>query len=159
MTKVSGVIGNAYELGWNGTALEDKFNQPIIAYDRLYDLRQSVSQLGIIPGTKSEAELIAVLRSNGKAWGDFNDPDRVKPTVVQKNPNHDPALTYVARSKRSEWTCVGLLGCLIVLEDVPGATTPGKYVDCNMHSKAIVGNSYRVMKRISSDTVSIFFRG
>jgi hypothetical protein len=158
VTKNSGIIGNSQELAWHGSVQRDKFNQPLEIYDRLYDLRSFIFNLGIDPGQKSELELIDLLKLNGKAWGDFNDPDRIKPLIHPLSPSYNSNHRYIPRSQRPEWTCVGLLGCLVVLEENPGACSAGTYVDCSINGKAIPGKLYRVMKRISFDTVMIFFR-
>ncbi|CAH6419030.1 Peptidase G2 autoproteolytic protein [uncultured virus] len=167
VTKTSGVVGNAYELGWAGAAAKDKFGQPITEYNRVHDLRTFVRKVmknnpefaRVNINNKSEAELVQILRSDGKAWGDFNDPMRERPMMVKRNPKYDSSQQYISRSRRKEWTNVGLIGCLVVLEERPGTCSPGKYIDCSASGKAILGNQYRVTKRLGPDTVSIFFRG
>lgn len=159
VTKTSGVIGNAQEMSWAGTLEKDKFNQPITVYDRSFDLQNTVSKLGISVTNKSDEELIEILRNDGKAWGDFNDPNREKPMILTTSSNFDSSKKYIPRSKRKEWTCVGALGQLVVLEQTPGICIPGKFADCSPSGKAIPGNQYKVLRRISNDTVIIFFRG
>jgi hypothetical protein len=158
VTKTSSVIGNANEFSWGDTILRDKFNEPLTEYNRLYDLQQFAQSLHLPINNKSEAELVALLRTQGVAWGDFNDPTRERPRLLKINPNFDPNKTYIPRSKRPEWSCVGLLGQLTVLEEIPGSCTPGRLVNCSANGKAILGDTYRVLKRISSDTVLIFFK-
>jgi hypothetical protein len=159
VTQTSAVIGNSAELAWNGSVERDKFNQPIKVYNRLYDLQQFCTTLKIDTNNKTEEDIVNILKSNGKYWGDFNDSTRDKPLVLKTSNSYNPNNIYIPRSQRLEWSCVGLLGCLIVLEDTPGSCRPGKFVDCSNNSKAIAGNSYKVLKRISSDTIMIFFRG
>ena len=166
VTKTSGVVGNAAELAWNGANERDKFGNIVTVYDRMYDLRQSVKSLKSTEklsndyvNSLSESELVNILRHDGRAWGDFNDPSREKPLIVKPSSNYDRSVAYIPRSKRPEWTCVGLLGCLVVLEQNPGTSTPGKYVDCSSSGKAVPGTQYRVMRRVSPDTIAVFFRG
>lgn len=159
VTETSGVVGNAQELGWVGSIERDKFGQPITVYNRLYDLRQAVRKLNISVEGKTEAQLVEILRVDGRAWGDFNDPTRVRPMIHATTPQYNPLQPYIPRSQRSEWACIGLLGCLAVLEEHPNTCLPGKYVDCSPSGKATPGNNYRVLRRLSPDTILIFFRG
>jgi hypothetical protein len=158
VTQTSGMIGNAAELSWRGAIECDKFNQPIKEYNRLYDLQQFVKKLNISIEGKTEQQLTDILRNHGQLWGDFNDPSREKPMILKQSNNFDPNKEYIARSKRPEWSCIGLLGCLVVLEELPGSCVVGKHVDCSFNGKAIPGSQLRVMKRISNDTIMVFFR-
>jgi hypothetical protein len=158
VTQTSGIVGNSAELGWSGSIQRDKFNQPITVYDRMYDLRQTVRNLGYNPDGLSEGQLVDTIRTHPLTWGDFNDPNRVRPMIHPTSSSYDPYQKYIPRSQRPEWTCVGLLGCMVVIEEIAGSCSPGRYVDCSLSGKAILGQSYRVLKRISSDTILIFFR-
>ena len=158
VTKTSSIIGNANEFGWGDGILRDKFNEPIMEYNRLYDLQQYAQSLHLPINNKSETQLVTMLRDHGVAWGDFNDPSRERPRLLKMNPAFDPKQVYVPRSKRPEWSCVGLLGQLTVLEEIPGSCTPGRFVTCSQNGKAILGDQYRVLRRIGPDTVIIFFR-
>lgn len=156
VTETSGVIGNAADLAWADSIVRDKFNQPVTVYDRLFDLRQFV---GEEYRQNDEQTIVTMLKNDGKAWGDFNDPDRVRPKVLLTNPNYNADLKYVPRSERAEWTCVGLLGRVVVLEQTPGSASVGSYVTSGPSGKAVVSNSgYRVIKRISHETVMIYFK-
>lgn len=162
VTQTSGIIGNAAELAWEKSILKDKFNQYIKGYDKMYDLRQFVKKLNIDTKGKTEEELIAILKENGTAWGDFNDPERIKPEVLITNPDYDPAKKYISRSNRKEWTCIGLLGRLVVLEENPGSINAGNFVTCSNNGKAIIDGEartqYLVLKRISEDTIMILIK-
>jgi hypothetical protein len=158
VTKTSSVIGNANEFGWGDSILRDKFNEPITEYNRLYDLQQFTQSLHLPINNKTETELVSLLRDNGVAWGDFNHPNRERPRLLKTNPAFDTSKIYIPRSKRPEWSCIGLLGQLTVLEEIPGSCTPGRFVNCSSNGRAILGETYRVLKRISPDTVLIFFK-
>lgn len=158
VTRTSGFVGNSAELAWFGAVEKDKFGEHIKYYNKLYDLQMFVKSLGINIVGKSEEELIKILKKDGRAWGDFNDPERIKPLILKTSPFYQNYQKYTPRSQRSEWSCIGLLGCLIVLEEIPGSCQPGKYVDSGITGKAVVGTKYRVLKRISNDTIQIYFK-
>jgi len=158
VTQTSGIIGNASEISWHGSIESDKFGQPIMEYNRLYDLRQFVQNMKINPENKSEQELITILKNNGFKWGEFNDPERIRPKIMKTSSNYDGSKVYIPRSKRIEWTTVGLLGQLTILEEIPGTCAPGQSISCSISGKATPGSSYKVIRRISPDTVSILFK-
>jgi hypothetical protein len=158
-TETSGIAGNAYEMDWSGLLERDRFNQPVMIYDRISDLRRFVERLGECSSNKSERELVDILRANGRAWGDFNDPARNKPMTLKTSNLFDPSRSYIPRSKRKEWTCIGLIGQLVLVEETSGTCAPGKSVDCSVSGKAIPGSRYKVLRRISNDTIIVFFRG
>jgi hypothetical protein len=159
VTETSGVIGNSQELHWQGAIMKDKFDQPIKVYDEIYDLKTFLTKLGILITGLSNDELFNILNSNTTAYNEFYDPNRVKPLILQTNPNYDGSKPYVPRSKRKEWACIGLLGCLAIIEEVPGSCQTGSLIGCNNSSKAIIGTNYRVLSRLSDDTIKVFFRG
>lgn len=158
VTETSNIIGNSQELAWVGALAKDKFGQPIHVYDRRADLVSFLEQCNYhTSATQPESELEAILRTY-PSWSSFNHPNRALPMNLQNSPEYDAQQVYIPRSRRSEWTCVGLLGCLVVLEDHPGSCVPGQYISVSA-GKAVPGTTYRVMRRISPDTVMIFFRG
>jgi hypothetical protein len=164
VTQHSGVMGNAAELAWVGAIERDKFGDPIVEYNRLSDLSRAVKELKIDPTGKSEKELEGILRADGRAWGDFNDPERSRTLSLRTSSAYRSGMGYVPRSQRKEWTCVGLLGQLVVLEERPGTCGVGQLVSVGPSGKALAGGdssgsySYRVLRRLSADTVVIFFR-
>jgi len=158
ITETSGFVGNSSEFTWAKALVVDNYNQPIKIYDKSFDLRNAVNNLRIDSAKLSDSEMIAILKNDGKAWGDFNDPDRVKPTVLQTNPDFDPKQKYIPRSQRKEWACVGLLGQLVVREEKEMVCLPGKRISCSNTGKAIIGGTYKILKRNSPNTVTIFFK-
>lgn len=76
-----------------------------------------------------------------------------------QNPDYDSSKQYIPRSQRKEWGCIGLKGVLVVRDDgtctVNGYCKPtnqGIATKSDTHTK----NTYRVMKRISSNLIKIY---
>lgn len=76
--------------------------------------------------------------------------------IKKKNPDYDPTRKYIPRSKRPEWSAVGMLGHLNVRDD--GTCQPNGY--CKVAEGGIATASdkgYRVVKRVSDSVVEIVF--
>lgn len=71
------------------------------------------------------------------------------------SPNYNPTLPYVPRSKRKEWTTVGLLGKIYVYDN--GSCIPGSTWDC-INGIAVPGSKWFVLNRISSNTIRVLFK-
>lgn len=159
VTQHSGVLGNAAEMAWVGAIERDKFGDPIVQYDRAADLARAVQDLQIDSTGKTIPQLEQILRDDGRAWGDFNDPNRQRILSLRTSEKYRSGTTYVPRSQRPEWTCVGLLGQLVVLEERPGTCAVGQSVGVGPSGKAVSGGErYHVLKRLSADTIVIFYR-
>lgn len=77
------------------------------------------------------------------------------------NPNYDSSQKYISRFDRPEWSPVGMLGVLSVIQD--GTCEVNGYCCCNENGiatscdKGTVG-SYRVIRKISDRVVRVVFR-
>ena len=73
------------------------------------------------------------------------------------NVNYDPEQTYIPRSERPEWACVGMLGKLIVVDD--GSCQINQYCTCGPNGIATKSDhGYRVMARIDENHIKILLR-
>lgn len=160
VTQTSAVMGGANELAWGNAYLKDKFNQAITEYDEYSDYKNIIDTYTTInTNNMSLQELIMIVNTDSTLKTLFFDPDRVRASKLITNPNYDPNHSYIPRRLRKEWTCVGLLGQLVVLEEVSGSCSVGSYVNINSSGQVKVGTKYRVISRVSEDTIIIFFRG
>lgn len=69
---------------------------------------------------------------------------------------YDPSLEYIPRSKRNEWSMVGLLGQMYVKDD--GTCYAGKKCDCGESGIATKGDTWYVLERIDRNTIKILFK-
>jgi hypothetical protein len=157
VTTSAGIVGNSAELAWHGAIEHDEYNQPRVIYDRYADLKRVLERIGLVTDGRTEAQLSELLITRDE-WAWFNDPSRVRPLTLVPSQNFDPTRKYIPRSKRSEWACVGIMGQLVVREAYTGASIPGKKVSIGPNGKAILGEDYRVLRRIGPETVLIFVR-
>ncbi len=73
------------------------------------------------------------------------------------NPEYDPNLEYVERKDRQEWTPVGFMGQLVVIDD--GTCVVNGYCKCGVNGVATkADNGYRVMKRIDENTILVLIK-
>ena len=75
------------------------------------------------------------------------------------NPNYDESQTYIPRSQRPEWACVGVLGKLHLRDD--GTCVPGGYAkasDNGIATLSIERTNIRVMKRLSDNIILVFMK-
>lgn len=91
---------------------------------------------------------------------DYTDEDGTTRKVWVLNPDYDPEKVYVPRSERQEWSAVGMMGKLIVIDD--GTCRPNDY--CVPTTGGIATRSerrvgYRVLSRIDDTHIKVLIRG
>lgn len=78
-------------------------------------------------------------------------------TIPVINPDYDPEREYIDRLNRQEWTPIGMMGKLVVIDD--GTCKVNGY--CKVSSNGIATNSengYRVMSRLDDTHIRILFK-
>lgn len=74
-----------------------------------------------------------------------------------ENPEYNPELQYVPRAERPEWTAVGMLGKLVVVDD--GTCQINGFCSVGQNGVATASeNGYRVLTRLDDTHVTIIFR-
>lgn len=91
---------------------------------------------------------------------DYTDEDGTTRKVWVLNPDYNPEKQYVPRSERREWSAVGMMGKLIVIDD--GTCRPNDY--CIPTTGGIATRSegrvgYRVLSRIDGTHIKILIKG
>lgn len=91
---------------------------------------------------------------------DYTDEDGTTRKVWVLNPDYDPEKVYVPRSERQEWSAVGMMGKLIVIDD--GTCSPNDY--CVPTTGGIATRSegrvgYRVLSRIDDTHIKVLIKG
>jgi hypothetical protein len=77
----------------------------------------------------------------------------VKVSIISDG--YDNSVKYIPRSKRKEWSQIGLLGKLYVYDD--GNCVVGERCDC-IGGIAVPGNKWQILERSSENTISILYR-
>ena len=132
-------------LGISADALITKLEKLVIEEDTIAKL--------------SEEQLLNLIKLDKTAWLLFTHPSRQKHYSLQVNPEYDAAKDYIPRRLRPEWTAVGLLGKLVVLEEIPGSCIPGTKITVSNTGRAVPKESgYHVLERVSSDTILILLK-
>ncbi|WP_301957969.1 peptidase G2 autoproteolytic cleavage domain-containing protein [uncultured Ruminococcus sp.] len=91
---------------------------------------------------------------------DYTDEDGTTRKVWVLNPDYNPDKPYVPRSDRQEWSAVGMMGKLIVIDD--GTCKPNDY--CVPTTGGIATRSegrvgYRVLSRIDDTHIKVLIKG
>lgn len=91
---------------------------------------------------------------------DYTDEDGTTRKVWVLNPDYNPEKQYVPRSERREWSAVGMMGKLIVIDD--GTCRPNDY--CIPTTGGIATRSegrvgYRVLSRIDGTHIKVLIKG
>lgn len=91
---------------------------------------------------------------------DYTDADGTTRKVWVLNPDYNPDKPYVPRSERREWSAVGMMGKLIVIDD--GTCRPNDY--CVPTTGGIATKSegrvgYRVLFRIDDTHIKVLIKG
>ena len=73
------------------------------------------------------------------------------------NPDYDPEQEYVSREDRKEWTSIGLMGKLVVIDD--GTCEINGYCKAGVNGIATkADDGYRVMARIDDTHIRVLVR-
>ena len=88
-----------------------------------------------------------------------NEEKTIKSRFVKwkQNPDYDPDLEYIPRERRKEWSAVGMLGTLNVIDD--GTCEVNGF--CKVKDGGIATASstgYRVIKRVTDNIVRVIFK-
>lgn len=91
---------------------------------------------------------------------DYTDEDGTTRKVWVLNPDYDPDKQYVPRSERQEWSAVGMMGKLIVIDD--GTCSPNDYCVPTIGGIATKSDGragYRVLSRIDDTHIKVLIKG
>ena len=135
------VLGNGDCDVWNGMILRDEFGRII------YQPTQKMEY------NEETGEMEPVYDEQGNPVYEGTAP------VI--NPNYDPTIPYISRADRPEWSAIGMLGVLAVIDD--GTCEVNKYCTINSNGIATKANAgaiikYRVIKRKTENVIDIVFR-
>lgn len=132
------VIGNSYDDQWHGMELLDDWGRPIFEeYTEPAEYREMETGDGTVEQVLMRPEMSG-MRPKG-------------------NPDYDNTQPYIGRSKRPEWSPVGMLGVLRVRDD--GTCKVNGY--CTVADGGIATaapKGYRVISRITDHIIKIVFR-
>lgn len=163
------LVGDAQSEDWQGRYLKDAFgrnltelkyieavtetvNHPDV-YETVYHEAETDEEGNVI--TESYSEQVLVSRAHDEEIITFPARDEI---VLAVNPDYDPEEKYIPREKRPEYSPVGILGKLVIIDDgsctVNGFCYPGEN---GAGTSSAYG--YRVLRRIDGSHVLINFRG
>lgn len=86
--------------------------------------------------------------------------ETIEVTQYKLNPNYDDTLEYIPRSERPEWSAVGLIGTLAIVDD--GTCQVGGYCTWNEDGVATATDpgkdNYRVIERVSDNIIKAIIK-
>lgn len=124
------VTGDTHSETWKDMYLKDVFGEPL-------------KEVVTVPESKDE--------KTGKIIPEHTE------TRFVLNPDYDPSKEYTSRDKRSEWSAIGLVGKLIVVDD--GTCEVNGYCKCGDNGIAIKSDTgYRVLSRIDETHIKILIK-
>lgn len=162
------MVGDAAELHWQGTNLTNDLGKISTTYCKSQDFKNIFkifyfSDKEIMKSFRRENNLftennisylnnfINSLPDDDRRDGLINmldDDTRDRPVCNVINPSYNSNLSYMPRSKRTEWQIVGLLGKIYIYDD--GTCVPGGKCTCNLQGIATNGNDWIVLERYQS---------
>ena len=137
------IEGDVYSDDWQGKYLTDVFGQR---------LTQTVH----IPARYEEQE-IADPETGETTTENVLIEDEHDAVQWVLNPDYDPEQEYVSREDRKEWSAIGLMGKLVVVDD--GTCEVNGYCKAGVNGIATKANDgYRVMARIDDTHIRVLVR-
>lgn len=142
------VVGNAYEDDWQGMYQTDIFGQPlshIVHHDAEYvDIE--------MPDVDDEGNELETTHIEHQLLHEAYDAEE-----YILNPEYDSEQEYIPRSDRKEWTVVGLMGQLIVIDD--GSCTVNGYCTVSKNGVGTASETgFRVLSRLDDTHIKIFVK-
>ena len=142
------VVGNAYEDDWQGMYQTDIFGQPlshIVHHDAEYvDIE--------MPDVDDEGNELETTHIEHQLLHEAYDAEE-----YILNPEYDSEQEYIPRSDRKEWTVVGLMGQLIVIDD--GSCTVNGYCTVGSNGTATTSDTgFKVLKRLDDTHIKVFIK-
>lgn len=132
------IIGNGDE-EWKGRYVFDDFGCPVVEE---FEYEEEVPE--VITNEEGEEEvIIKKVKRTGTKWKEV--------------PDYDPERPYVQRSERQEWSAVGMLGVLSVIDD--GTCEVNGF--CKVTDEGTATSSttgYRVINRVNDHIVEVVFK-
>lgn len=142
------VIGDAQDDSWVDMYVRDEFGRLQYEDVEVEAVTKVIPEISeIIDGEK------VIIKSEEKII--------IKPSGIEHriklNPEYDSSREYIPRSQRKEWSCVGMMGKLIVYDD--GTCEVNGYCKSGDNGIATKSESgYRVMKRVSNNIVQVLVK-
>jgi len=136
------VVGDVFDDQWQGMYLTDVYGRPIME-------EVEVPQEAIeVPDPKDPEKTIR--RTIRQAH---------KETRQKLNPDYDPTVKYIPRTKRPEWDAVGMLGKLVLIDDgscqVDGYCAPG---EDGVATNSAQRTAFRVIERLDDSHVRVLIK-
>lgn len=138
ISSIPSVIGNSYDDQWGGMELLDDWGRPILEeYTEPAEYKEVEKEDGTIEQIMIHPEMSGM-----------------RPKI---NPDYDNTQPYIGRSRRPEWSPVGMLGVLRVRDD--GTCKVNGY--CTVADGGIAtasGSGWRVIARVTDSIIKIVFK-
>ena len=142
------IIGNGDE-SWMGRYVFDEFGAFIyeeFEYEEEYEEPVIDEETGEVVINKETGEPVTVTRTEKKTGMKYKE-----------NPDYDPTQKYIQREDRPEWSAVGMMGVLSVVDD--GTCQVNGYCQVAEGGTATAAETgYRVIKRVNDHIVKVIFR-
>ena len=159
------VLGNGDCDTWNGMYMKDEFNRTI------YEPAPKIEEIEItedrevikINEETNEEETVIETVVIGHEWKEVLDEEGnqlyqgTRPVI---NPDYDNTKEYISRFDRKEWSPVGMLGVLSVIDD--GTCKVNGFCKCNNEGIATACekgfDTYRVIQRLTDNVIKVVFK-
>lgn len=125
------VAGDMYSEDWHNRYLKDIFGSNIVD---VVEVEETTNEFGEIIPAHTERRWVL-------------------------NPDYNPDLKYVSREERPEWTAIGIVGKLVVVDD--GTCQVNGYCYPNINGIATASQektNYRVIERLDDTHIRIFIK-
>ena len=139
------VEGDNYDDDWQGKYLTDIFGARLtqtVHHEAVYEERETIDPE---TGEKTIEKVLLHEAYDAEEW------------IL--NPDYDPTQEYVSREDRKEWSPIGFMGKLVVIDDgtckVNGYCKAGEN---GIATKTTDKSGYRVMERIDDTHIKILVR-
>lgn len=149
------VVGDVHDDQWQGMYLYDIYGRPLWEEVEVPAITEEFTETALVETGETDEEGNPVFREEPHTETVVIEPAHTE-RRQKLNPDYDSTQTYIPRTQRPEWGCVGMMGKLVVRDD--GSCKTNGWATVGYGGEAIESinrTKYRVISRIDDNHIKI----
>lgn len=149
------VVGDVHDDQWQGMYLYDIYGRPLWEEVEVPAITEEFTETTLVETGEMDEEGNPVLREEPHTETVVIEPAHTE-RRQKLNPDYDSTQTYIPRTQRPEWGCVGMMGKLVVRDD--GTCQPNGWAAAGQDGQATASQAhtrFRVISRLDPGHVRV----